>query len=370
MEGMDIEDREGMDIEDGKVWIKGISNILFIVASCHGEIRMIGTYPETLSLIPSSRLTSFPIKNFEKKSVGGAGCGVLQSLSNANLATLTPHFPVDDPGYVAHFDSLTKDEQKTEYQQMLSQLNPRNFSEDNPVRLTQEIIKQYSEYRDLSQTYPTLESIIEQKNVRILLDELGNKLYGRVDPLSTIDLENFTCKIQKGPSESAGDSSEYSGIVMSDYMVDLHVHTGLIFSFVIGGKLKFYNIFYNDEIVQLINDVETTFNRSKFLRTFIEQQYSKKEYSTIHGRKCYSTISTYDILIIAQAIKSDVGIDYVKMVDMSCRVFDAPRSNERSNARRKEIIEQNIYGGFVKNPKNIINQKNQKNPKNLKNQYK
>jgi len=353
MEGMDIEDRE--DRED-------ISNILFIVASCHGGFFMDGAEPQTIDL-STTRKTAIGLTNFEKKSVGGAGCGVLKSFSNANLATPGHHFPVDHREYVAKFELLPRPEQETEYQQMLSQLNPRNFSEDNPVRLTQEIIKQYGMYRDLSKTYPTQESVIEQKNARILLDELGNKLYGRVDPFSKFDLENFTCRTQKGPSEPRA-SNEYQEIVSSGYMLDPHDHTGLIFSFVIGGELKFYNIFYKDEINKLITDVKTSMEEPGLLREMIEHQFSKKEITNIHGRECISMINTLDVLLIAKAIKWDVGIDYVKMVDMTCRVFEADRENERSNARRiKRIQEKYIYGGFRKKSKKSKKPKKSKKSK-------
>jgi hypothetical protein len=169
-------------------------------------------------------------------------------------------------------------------------------------------------------------------------------------PIDPLIREKFSCNIQK--NKSVYWNTIYN---MED---ESNIYDSIVFSIVIRGERKFYNIFFKKELSRLFRDIKETRGIETRLSSssdsssepidevdrsikIIKSRLKSKE---MKNKKYiyYINIDTIDLLHISKILQDFYNIDKILITDFSCKSTE----NKEKDLEYSNILERNTLMGY------------------------
>jgi hypothetical protein len=236
------------------------------------------------------------------------------------------------------------------HKEILNILDEILFTPETPINLSLSIIQDYERNGcNFARTYPTISSIEQSYSVYLALKQ---KLMERETllPIDTLIREKFSCNIQK--NKSVYWNTIYN---MED---ESNIYDSIVFSIVIRGERKFYNIFFKKELSRLFRDIKETRGIETRLSSssdsssepideldisikIIKRRLKSKE---MKNKKYiyYINIDTIDLLHISKILQDFYNIDKILITDFSCKSTE----NKEKDLEYSNILERNTLMGY------------------------
>ena len=370
---------KGDEEEERDEEFKEVEKYVFITAGCHGSMKKILLRKGTKRRIvdDSVHLHLNEGSTFTKKTIADPGEGamvLLCSLRNIapvkNKAESPRELPRTHADVEAYIKSLETQEDLSELQEITEKkLSPVDGTQSNYdiKKLSVAIIKDFiKKGKDFEETYPTQPQILE---INARTNFVFDQIEGKINSENTEDRikKSHTVKIHEGLTDywtSYYSSSSYGGLVIS---------------FLLGGKMKSYNIFLWSDIDTLQDDLKSQLSDDKderlkkrldnafkkindLLTDGISEQTGEENYDEKTDK--FHWVSTLELFKIIECIQRALpSKTFFIMTDLACKPMQEVTPGTAKD--RVKITEIKIgYGGFRKNKSKKNKSKKNKSKKN------
>ena len=281
-----------------------------------------------------------PLRNVEKKNVSNIGICAKRFMASPFFADPEKIHQLLETDFISesrkiHLRSLSE---KTYYREIINILDEILFTPESPITLCSSIITDYERKGcNFARTYPTISSIEQSYSVYLALKQ---KIMERETslPIDPLIREKFSCNIQK-------DKPLYWNTLynMED---ESDIYDSIIFSFILRGERKFYNVFFKNELYRLFRDIKETtslkssnnssdssepideFNRDiKNIKRRLKSKEMKRKKDIY-----YVNFDTTDLFHISKLLQDYCNIEKILITDFSCKSTE----NEEKNSEYKE----------------------------------
>jgi hypothetical protein len=303
-------------------------------------------------------LTECQLRNVEKKNVSNIGICSKRFMASPIFA------------YPEKIDKLLESDLLTErqrtqlfsikddalfYDEVLKILDEILFTPNTPRELSELIISDYESNRcNFTKTFPTIHSIERSYSMYLTLKQ---KIMESDAPIPVLgDLyEKFSCRIQQNKPNC--------WISVYNLENERNIHDNIIFSIMLRGDRKFYNIFFKDELERLFRDIKEHQSSTKpiediqrdiqiVIQIDIDRIKSRLNEKLVNDTY-YENIDTIDIFSISKLLQDYYNIEKILITDFSCKSTE----NVEKDAEYKYILERETnlgYGGTKKRKSNKI----------------
>lgn len=235
--------------------------------------------------------------------------------------------------------SMTDDEEF--YNEVLKILDEILFGPNTPIELSDLIISDYeSNGCNFTKTFPTIHSI--ERSYSMYLN-LKQKIMESDTPIPVLPnmYEKFSCRIQQNKPNC--------WISVYNLEDERNIYDNIIFSIVLSGERKYYNIFFKDELERLFTDIKEHQPSTKPIEDIerdIHRIKSRLNEKLVND-SYYVNIDTIDIFSISKLLQDYYNIEKILITDFSCKSTE----NVEKDAEYKYILERETnlgYGGTKK----------------------
>jgi hypothetical protein len=281
-----------------------------------------------------------PLRNVEKKNVSNIGICAKRFMASPFFADPEKIHQLLETDFISesrktHIRSLSE---KTYYREIINILDEILFTPESPITLCSSIINDYERNGcNFARTYPTISSIEQSYSLYLALKQ---KIMERETPLPIEPLirEKFSCNIQK-------DKPLYWNTLynMED---ESEIYDSIIFSYVLRGERKFYNVFFKNDLYRLFRDIKETtsskgstsssdssepideFNRDiKNIKRRLKGKEMKRKKDIY-----YVNFDTTDLFHISKVLQDYCNIEKILITDFSCKSTE----NEEKNSEYRD----------------------------------
>ena len=287
-----------------------------------------------------------PLRNIEKKNVSNIGICAKRFMASPFFADPEKIHQLLETDFISesrktHIRSLSE---QTYYREIINILDEILFTPESPITLCSSIISDYERNGcNFARTYPTISSIEQSYSLYLALKQ---KIMERETPLPIEPLirEKFSCNIQK-------DKPLYWNTLynMED---ESEIYDSIIFSFILRGERKFYNVFFKNELYRLCRDIKET-TSSKGLKGSTSSKSSSDSSEPIDefnrdiknikrrlkGKEMkrkkdiyYVNFDTTDLFHISKLLQDYCNIEKILITDFSCKSTE----NEEKNSEYRD----------------------------------
>jgi hypothetical protein len=281
-----------------------------------------------------------PLRNVEKKNVSNIGICAKRFMASPFFADPEKIHQLLETDFISesrkiHLRTLPE---KTYYTEIINILDEILFTPETPINLCLSIISDFERNNcNFSRTYPTISSIEQSYSVYLALKQ---KIMERETslPIDPLIREKFSCNIQK-------DKPLYWNTLynMED---ESDIYDSIIFSFILRGERKFYNVFFKNELYRLFRDIKERtsskvstsssdssepideFNRDiKNIKRRLKSKEMKKKKDIY-----YVNFDTTDLFHISKVLQDYCNIEKILITDFSCKSTE----NEEKNSEYRD----------------------------------
>jgi hypothetical protein len=303
-------------------------------------------------------LVDCPLRNVEKKNVSNIGICAKRFMASPFFAEPEKIHELLETELICelrktHLRSLSD---PIFHKEIITILDEILFTPETPINLSLSIINDFERNGcNFARTYPTIFSIEQSYSVYLALKQ---KLMER-ETLLPIDphiREKFSCNIQK--NKSVYWNTVYN---LED---ESNIYDSIVFSIIIRGERRFYNIFFKNDLYRLLRDIKGTsdtrdssssdssiepideLNKSiKMIKKRLKGKEMKNKKSIY-----YINIDTFDLFYICKLLQDFGNIDKILITDFSCKSTE----NVEKDLEYKNVLERNSsmgYGGTKRKSK-------------------
>jgi hypothetical protein len=274
-------------------------------------------------------LTDCHLRNVEKKNVANVGVCSKRFMASPFFVNPEKILQILETDIVSesrqrHLHTLSENKYREEYIKIMDEIL---FTPETPTHLSASIINHYEKNGcNFEKTFPTISSIEESFSLYLSLKQ---KIMGRATPFPPeLDLrDKFSCNVQK-------NKPAYWLTVYNLEDKD-NIYDSIVFSFVLRGERKFYNIFFKNELYRLFRDIKGTKNTIEQrmhsdssnslgdepideLIHIIKRQLKPKENKS-KKYTYYINIDTHDLFTISKLLQDFCNIEKIFITDFSCK---------------------------------------------------
>ena len=290
-------------------------------------------------------LTECKLRNVEKKNVSNIGICSKRFMASPFFANPEKIDELLESDIVSELrkTQLFSMTDEAFYDEVLKILDEILFTHETPIELSNVIIIDYEKNGcNFTKTFPTIHSIEHSYSMYLTLKQKIIESDTPI-PVFTDMYDKFSCRIQQNKPNC--------WVCVYNLEDKRNIFDNIIFSIVLSGERKYYNIFFQNELFRLFSDITEHESSSKITEDIY--QIKSRLIGKLIDDSYYVNIDTIDIFSISKLLQDYCNIEKILITDFSCKSTE----NIEKDAEYKYILERDLtlgYGGTKKRKSNKI----------------